>query len=245
MWETLNFRVITIPSSDIARITAEFTRAGITNYQIREFQPAAKTTNDGTNTSFLGIMAHNNYDSTAENLKENHMKLIEEAYVNGLPWVAIAEDDVEFATISPEKEKRISEWMTEGEWDMLYFGHCPWPWIFSLPSSRDIVRTFSPLTTHCYVISRSGMEIALQHRGERKHIDKLFATMPGKKYACYPDIATQPAPALYKKAHVPLKFSTCCFVLQTLAYIMPLLLCVVCTLIVLWGVRKMRKSAEV
>ena len=61
-------------------------------------------------------------------LFHNHLHIITHAYNKGYNNVLVCEDDARFIDISPKKMKRITSWMLNNEWDILYFGAVIFPY---------------------------------------------------------------------------------------------------------------------
>lgn len=175
--------------------------------EVYEAPGSQKSSNAGNFTkSFMSIIRHNTVDDTARDIAANHIAMIRLAREKGWHSCLFLEDDAEFDKISREKEHRAQSWLSKNQWDMFYLGYCPWPILFSVLTTRDIVRVFSPLTTHAYALSRDGMDKVLMHVEkvgcDKDHIDKLYAQVPlMKRYALFPMVSFQNQdPALYVKA---------------------------------------------
>ena len=203
MWEKFNIRILTIPTSNFPRIKDKMEKAGIQTYKIHTYPSAKKTSNKGgKNIDFLDILAHDHIDETSLNITRNHVNVISESFAEGLENVLILEDDVEFS-VSSQKLEKIQNWISNNNWDILYFGHCPWPIIFNIPVAKDIVKTFSPLLAHCYLLNRRGMSKVIQTYRKKKllQFERLLQASNLRSYAVLPSIAYQiDPPGLYSNA---------------------------------------------
>ena len=197
--------VITIPSSKrVPSARQQLKNIGIDNYKIRTFSPADKKINNGTRDITLAqILKHQVCDETCRNIANNHFTVIEQAYKDNVQHLLILEDDIIFETISDDRLYKTIAWLSNNNWDIFYFGYCPWPILCSIPINLHTVRVFTPLTTVCYALSRQGMEKILQEKKyyKQEHIDKFYTKNNFIKYAIFPTIAFQStAPGLYKTA---------------------------------------------
>ena len=198
-----NINIITVAGSTrIPQLRENLESIGIFHYKLREFKAAKKTINNGCeNLTFSQILKHEQCDETCQNIAQNHLTLIREAYEQNSNNILIMEDDALFSGITPSKLLSIISWLRDNEWDIFYFGYCPWPTLFTLPVTKNIVKVFSPLTAHCYVVNKSGIQKILQLGYDGCHIDKFYAKSNLLKYACFPSVSFQSTdPALYKKA---------------------------------------------
>jgi hypothetical protein len=207
----LNIKVITIPSSNFSRIQTNMESCGIKNYEILTYTPAKKTDNVGMkNLSVFDILEYNNVDSTSRNITRNHILTMEKCIRDGLKYAMITEDDIRFScTSEDEKIRRITAWMNTHQWDIMYFGHCPWPVLFSTFETTDIVKVKTPLLAHCYLITTKAMKkiIRLYARKKSITIERLLLKANLKMYAVFPSIAHQiDPPGLYTRAMNKLRF---------------------------------------
>lgn len=227
------------------RIKKNLKAAGIKNYELFEFSSAKRITNIGPKDLTLSdLLVNGSCDETCQNILMNHMSLIQRAYDKGLNTVVILEDDALFdLPINNRKLKRVIKWLKSHRWDIFYFGYIPWPKIVSIPVTGDIVKTFNPLTAHCYALSRQGMKKILVHSHRRDiHIDKLFSDLDMKKYAILPAISFQDEdPGLYKRGlkkiglgsfNIP--FRKVSRVFEYIAIIIPIIIVFLVVFLVYW-----------
>lgn len=199
MWNYFQgFYIITIQdeqSERIRNIKKNLESAGVFNYEIYKFPSAKKYVNDGGNDiTLLNIISHAHCDETCLNIAQNHYSLIELAYKRGLDNIVIMEDDAEFELpIVKEQLAYVTDWLKNNNWDIFYFGYIPWPFIYTIPVNKYIVRVFTPLLAHCYCLNRSGMAKILQDK-KANHIDLTLAWSNLKKYAIFPSISFQSIP---------------------------------------------------
>jgi hypothetical protein len=213
-------------------------------YKLFEVEGTPKNANGGEiGSSVFKIMRHHEIDATALDITENHTAMIREAHAQGHDNVLFLEDDALFTPLSKEKENRVKEWMlsTSPKWDIFFMGYCPWPLLSSFMVTRDVVRVFTPVCAHAYVLNRSGMEKMLmfleepQHR--RHHFDKIFQLIPHfRKYAVFPMISFQEVgPALYVKAMdqlgITVSFLTMCRALEWASILVPVVLLAIMVLL--------------
>ena len=198
--------IITIPDSDKERIKKQLNFIGITNYEIKVFTPAVKTVNNSggiNNITLKQVLCHNVCDNTCQNIAQNHFSIITEAYQQNYENILILEDDIIFQSITNNQLFKTISWLSSHKWDIFYFGYCPWPKLFAIPVSSNILRVFSPLTTICYALSNQGIKNIIKKKKyyRREHIDKFYASHNFKKFALFPCIAFQKsAPSLYNIA---------------------------------------------
>jgi GR25 family glycosyltransferase involved in LPS biosynthesis len=152
------------------------------------------------------------------------------------------EEDVCINTNHSSKYKNINNWLLQktNKWDIFYLGYCNWPIIFSFLITKDIVRIYSPLAAHAYILNRRGMQKILNYtenglKNMDMHIDKMYAQLPGfRKYAIFPMIAFQNKnPALFTKAcdkiNLNLSMKSCSIAIQYISVFIPILFILICT----------------
>ena len=234
LWTFFNkIFIITIPNSQrILQLKDNLRKTNINNYNIVEFAPAKKMINDGGNDvqTISEIYNHNICDDTCQNIAQNHIKLIKEAYKKKFDNILILEDHALFDKISPSRLFSVISWLTKNKWDMFYFGYCPWPIPVSIPITRHIVRVFYPYCTHCYALNRSGIVKIIKnlHTYNNEHIDNWYSKQKYiTKYAIFPAINFQSSdPALFKKAiqkiGVNISFKNISKILEVFSLILPL-----------------------
>lgn len=259
MWKYFNKAyIITIPTSDKTRIINHMDQLKFTNFEIKVFQPAERIINDdGGVKSLVDIMNHINKpcSDTALNLTRNHIKIIKDCFESKeLDRIIVMEDDFIFDMDSlNEKIKRITGWLEKHDWDIFYFGQCPWPVPIAYNVSRDIVRSFYPLLSHCYAINRSGMEKIIEwyKPNEMKyHADTMLLKSPTVKYSAFPSICHQVTdPTLFKialeKMKLPLTCRQCIYMLELLSVLLPIIILIIITLYVCMYFRKKKNDVKI
>ena len=240
--------VIGIPQSNQAQIKTNLAKGGVGKYEVVIFNPDRKTHNSPVlrNTIFPNLYGPllsvydifsllSTCDSTCKNIIQNHLDIIKMSYKNNDKTILIFEDDAIFDKRPSQKVMdRATKWLKTHPWDVFYFGYCQWPYLFSLPASRNIVKVFSPTYgQHAYALSRPGMEKILDYTNRKLDvkvtidiltgnplpylkslepniaIDQLIGkTIPNlKKYALFPAISFQQTdPAMHKNAFKMLPF---------------------------------------
>lgn len=210
--------VLTLREKDHTTITERVKSSFGERYTLFEVHGEPKSANGGEiGSSLWDILCHKAVDATALDITKNHLSMIQEAYSKGYENVLFLEDDAVFETISAEKEKRFSDWVTRNKqkWHILFLGYCTWPLPLSFLVSRDVVRVYTPLTAHAYILNRHGMEKILmfcsKQSNTQHHFDKILCMIPGfRKYAIFPMMCFQENdPALYTKAldHIGINIS--------------------------------------
>lgn len=203
------------------------------------------TKNDGELKTNLGsILNFNICNPVSENIFQNHVKILRHMREKKYSSIMVLEDDATFPKWCEKKWNRVQSWlMNHKQWDICYLGYCQWPKMISTFVSSDIVKLSTPLTTHAYIISNSGMQKFLNyyesHPNLEKtiHIDKaLHQTPKMQKYGVFPMISFQKTcPALYVKAcdqmNVRVYFSTCCKVNEIISVLLPFLFILILVLI--------------
>lgn len=195
--------------------------------------------NDGTfDTSLKSIMNFEICDPVSKDIFQNHVKILQDAYEKNYSTIMVLEDDATFPNWDSEKWDRIQSDLQkyQAKWDICYLGYCQWPFFLSTFFTRDLIRIKTPLTTHAYVISRTGIEKflsfyqSLPDLEKRYHIDKaLHKTPTMKMVGVFPMIAFQKTcPALFVKAfdklNCRLLFSTFCRINEWVCVCLPFLL---------------------
>lgn len=198
--------ILTIPGSNIDRIKKQLKYIGILNYEIKVFDPVGKILNNSggvNNITFKQVLCHEVCDSTCQNIAQNHFAIIQEAYDKNYENILIIEDDITFQSITNLQLLKTISWLSSHNWDIFYFGYCPWPILLSIPVSSNILRVITPLTTICYALSNQGIKKILEKKKyyRKEHIDKFYTSNNFKKFALFPSIAFQKsAPSLYNVA---------------------------------------------
>lgn len=213
-------------------------------HEVVVFPRVGKDNNvSGEDLTLWDILCHHRTDHVSNRIAQNHITLVQKALSNNSKNVLIMEDDARFELPLPvEKLDRIQAWLSDNEYDLFYFGHCPWPLLFSFLLTRDIVRITSPYTCHAYIVSRSGMHKILSHVQDRDisqlnvHYDRLLNEIPLQKYGVFPSINFQnKEPALYREgiqrllpsfSYVPFRFMVRS--LETVSIVLPLLVIFFC-----------------
>lgn len=208
--------VISLTDSDTSGIEKNTKEAKIKNVEIIRYKGAKKRTNTPENTSIGNLLNHTSFDETAKNILQNHKATIQKAIYSGIDNVVIMEDDCRFdLPIDQEKIQHITEWLSKHEWDIFFFGHCPWPLPISFMKSRHVVKPMTPMLGHCYALSKNGMKIILDEidRHPNMQIDKVFGVSDRlRKYAIFPSIAHQcVSPSIYRDIMSRSGLSEICF----------------------------------
>ena len=179
--------------------------------------------NDGSyNANLKQILAHNTNDAISRNIFQNHINIIEQGYLGNYRNIMILEDDAiwDIKKSQPILTKMNKYILNESHtFDILYLGYCNYPYVFSAINifNPSIVRPFSPLCAHGYVVNREGLKKILYYQKLLYptfdgHIDKFFSTSHLKKKALYPQVVFQQRPpALFVKACDLLRFNKISF----------------------------------
>lgn len=184
-------------------------------------------------------------DETCQNIAQNHIKMIQNAYDLGNQAALFFEDDAEFILPLPKKKiENAIKWLSSNmkEWDIFYFGYCQYPIPFSIFKTKDIVSVTRPLGFHCYALNRSGME-KIMSMGTNDHIDLAVSRNPDiKKLALFPSISFQSVdPAIFREMYLPVGFSSVSVCMEFVSVLMPLFLLLV-ALYVIWWFYQRKKS---
>lgn len=192
--------------------------------------------NDGCyDSSLLSILKHNTVDNISRDIFKNHVAIYKKAKTENLNRIMILEDDAVFSDNIPYNQKNtINRWIKENtKYDILYLGYCNWPWIMSTFQNLFIVKPYSPLTLHAYIMNKKGIDKVLSiiennSSLNKLHIDKLFQQEKTiNKYAVYPMIAFQEKdPSLYTKAcdkiGIYLNFKSFCRFNEIISLLLPI-----------------------
>ncbi len=198
---------------------------------------AQNTKNDGQlDTSFTSILSFNSCDAVSKDIFHNHVKIYQDAWKKNFETILILEDDVVFPHWNENKWEGLQHELIQRRkhWDICYLGYCQWPILLSTIVSTNVVKLTTPLTTHAYLISRTGIEKFLYNlkvnpkQNEKYHIDKALQKTPHMKlYGAFPMMAFQKSdPALYTKAmdkmNVSMSFQTFCKVNEWVSVSIPI-----------------------
>ncbi len=240
--------VIGIPQSNTTHIKQNLAKGGIKTFEIVIFEPDRKIHNSpilrnrvfsqlyGPILSVYDILSMlSTCDSTCTNIIQNHLDIIKMSYKKNYKTILIFEDDAIFDKLpSPKVMNRATKWLDTHKWDVFYFGYCQWPYLFSMPVSRNIVKVYSPTYgQHAYALSRPGMKKILDYMKRKLDVKVTIDILLGnpfpylkplnpniaidqligkiipnlKKYALFPSISFQKTdPAMHKNAFKMLPF---------------------------------------
>jgi hypothetical protein len=139
----------------------------------------------------------------ARDLANNHMGIINKAYDAGLQNIIIFEDDARFKLpLDTAKLRKIVKWLQSNHWDVFYFGWIPWPVICSWFHTPGVVEIATPMTTHCYALSRKGMRRVrhIRKTADIVPIDRFYAMSDMGMYGAFPAVSFQSEdPAIYRR----------------------------------------------
>ena len=241
--------ILTLETSDLDRLLQYyqnfFDKDDIYFMTVKNENDGLASANEGNlDTSLWDILCHRTVDNISRAILKNHISMIQYAYNQNYNTVLFLEDDARFP--APEKMSKnminaidsMIHHTNHIEWDILYLGHCPWPILFSYPVSRHVVKVFTPLTSHSYILQKNGMKKIFEffhdniESVQHLHIDKLFCRIKNlKKYAMFPSICFQEKdPALFTKAMdfcgLSIQFVFFSRMMEMIAIIMPFLIMV-------------------
>lgn len=223
MWDYFDgIYILTTPNSQrLNGLIKNLNKVGINKYKIFTIEPVGTGVNSGSNPSINDILNHSCCDKVCKDIAKNHYTMIKDAWDRGLQSLLIFEDDARFdLPLNRMKLKSVVKWLKNNEWDLFYFGHCPWPKLNAEKVNKHVVKVSTPLTTHSFCLSRNGMKKILSNKKFNQHIDKTLAESNTKKYAVYPSICFQSIdPGLYRRIGLPISFRTLSKSLETLAVI--------------------------
>ena len=167
-------------------------------------------TNDGLyDSSLWSILQHKTMDRISRDIFKNHVDIYKKSKQMDYERVMILEDDAIFTSYKNQNQLNfLNSYIRNNEnYDIFYLGYVNWPILWSSFSNPFVIKPFSPLTAHAYIINRNGIQKILemiQTNPELQsiHIDKLLATSKTiKKKAAFPMISFQEKdPSLYLKA---------------------------------------------
>ena len=211
-----------------------------TLYEFFEVEGKTVNKNEGAiNINLWKIMKHDYIDEIVLDITKNHIEMIKKAYDNDYNCVLFLEEDARIeSTGSSQKLKRINTWLqTNKKWDIMYLGYCNWPYLVSFFITRDIVKVWSPVAAHSYILNRRGMQKILHYTEYGKtnincHVDKMYTKIPNlQKYAIFPMISFQNKdPALFVKAcdlcNIKISMKTASIMIQYISLLLPILLIV-------------------
>lgn len=173
------------------------------SYTIAKFQGYSTLKNEGpSHLSKLDILSHKVCDGVCANIRQNHLKIIQNAYDSDLNHVLIIESDVNFSQnkLSPD----VFEWLRSNSdmYDVCFMGCAIWPFRPCSKIRQNVYLVSRAMGTFCYVVTRRGMCKLLKLATSNHHIDYLISsTQDICKVAVYPHVAYQEKPpALYERA---------------------------------------------
>jgi len=192
--------------------------------------------NEGSiNMSLLEIVNQNYVDDTSLDITKNHIEMIKEAYTNNYKTVLFMEEDARLEKPNEKKLQHVNQWLVNSNrWDIFYLGYCNWPYCVSFFVSPGVVKLWSPLAAHSYVLNKRGMEKILNYTEYGKknmniHVDKMYTKIPYfYKYGMFPMISFQKKdPALFLKAcdklNIRISMKTASKVNEYMSVILPIL----------------------
>ncbi len=176
-------------------------------------------------------------------ITKNHIHVIKEAFKKNKRNVLIFEDDSRWECDSTQLDA-ITEWMKNNEWDIFYLGYFCFPNFIGRPISKNVVKLFSPLLTHAYIVNRSAMLDIIQNEnnmiGNKIPIDVYYKQKNFKKFGAYPCLAYPadppghctkffervglPAKLLFKPLNKIFNFLTYYFIILTIFAILAIIL---------------------
>ena len=230
MWDFFDkWYIITIKESNTLFIQKNLEEVGIFNYEIIEYIPAKKKINVNKNCTLLELICHTSWDETSQNIYNNHLKTIKKSIDKKFKNVVILEDDAIF-NLNLDKNiiYDVVEWLKNNEWDIFFFGSCPWPLPISLVKTKNIIQPLNILLAHCYVLNNKSIKNVYEYAKNisNTHIDKIFSDSPFKKYSIYPSISYQnKPPAIFNeimgRLQLKCSFNTVCCFLESISICYP------------------------
>jgi len=198
--------ILKLESNKLSSKLKEQLKKNFPNIEPKIFQVKGVLTgkNDGYLTqSFFSILCHNTYDNVALDITKNHLKMIES--VKDKKNVLFLEEDSIFNDNFEIYWKNICNYYKyKIDYDIFYLGYCNWPILLSFFITKNIIKPYSPLLAHAYILSNSGIQKVLNYAEKNSsiHIDKMFTKIPNfNKFASNPILTYQNKnPALMTKA---------------------------------------------
>lgn len=201
-----------------------------------EVEGSKQIKNEGNiNLSLWKIMEHNWINEISKDITMNHISMIKDAYMNNSQFALFLEEDCVFENIH-KKISEVNQWLYHKtkKWDIFFLGYVNWPLPCSMLVTSQIVKIYTPLCAHAYILNKKGMEKILNFTEYGKHnmnmhIDKMYQIIPNfRKYAIFPMVAYQKKePALLQKAmdkiNMKINFKTLCYYNERLSIILPIL----------------------
>lgn len=133
---------------------------------------------------------------------DSHIKVIQEAYDDGLDSILIFEDDVKPTPHYSESiMKQVVKFLKSNEWDIMYLGAGPFNYVYYSPLSfinapfvdKNILK-YNPLFTHAYAVSREGMQKILNRYHDfigKEHYDIFLSKLKLNSFCVNPTIFEQ------------------------------------------------------
>lgn len=190
------------------------------------------------NMSFWTVVNQNYVDEIALDITKNHIEMIKTAYLAGHETVLFMEEDARIEDTPPKKTNDINLWLqNSNRWDIFYLGYCNWPMFCSFFVTSSVVKLWSPLNAHSYILSKRGMEKILNYTeyGRKNmdiHVDKMYSKIPNfYKYGAFPMFSFQNKdPALFLKAcdklNINISMRTSSILIQYVSLLLPLVVLV-------------------
>jgi len=217
-----------------------FPSIGIRYFEVEKKQ---NESNEGKmELSLWDIMKHDRVDAVAKDIAKNHIHMVMDAYQQKYKTVLIVEEDaiIEKNNHWPDAQK----WLGANEWDIFYLGYCNWPVLCSFFITPHIVKLYTPLLAHAYLLNKQGMEKILNytekgHKNMDQHIDKMYTRIPSfHKFGMYPMMVHQTKnAALFTKAcdkmNINVSMTSLCKINQSLSLCIPIIVIILFVIILL------------
>lgn len=162
------------------------------------------------NTKLIDILKYgsNMVGPSGRSLAQNHVWVIEQAFIQNKQNVLVLEDDAEFdLELTSKYMPGIVDWLKNHDWDIFNFGAVQFPVPLRIQVSPGVaVGIGQALLGHCYALSRSGMlrvlEMWYSYNRPLLHIDKSYANLfRGKYHLANPSLSYQTEkPAIFRQA---------------------------------------------
>lgn len=111
--------------------------------------------------NFEFFQAIENKKRTIKGCFDSHIKILNEAYDNGVQRLMIFEDDIEIENTNIRDIKKVNRFLDENkDWEIFYLGSVPNILEYNLQPIKSYKGIYKGhyLCTHAYIINRSGIE---------------------------------------------------------------------------------------
>jgi GR25 family glycosyltransferase involved in LPS biosynthesis len=121
---------------------------------------------------------------------ESHMMIIKDALENNVNNLLIFEDDARFFEKRMKSQfiDRLKNSMKACQWDLVYFGHMPYPMSRILTNDTPLAKSDRSWMSHSYILSKAMMQTLWDKREKVQHYDAFLHkySIEATRFVVYP-----------------------------------------------------------